>query len=38
MFVFYYFHKGPSVTLTDIETEVINSFNFENLYNFKKGS
>lgn len=32
----YYLHQNPSVILTDIETEVIKSFPFENLYNFKK--
>ena len=32
----YYLHQDPSVILTDIETEVIKSFPFENLYNFKK--
>lgn len=36
IFVIYYFHKDPFVILTDIETEVINSFPFEELYNFKK--
>lgn len=35
IFVIYYFHKDPSVILTDVETEVINSFHFEDLYNFK---
>lgn len=35
IFVIYYFHKDPSVILTDVETEVINSFPFEDLYNFK---
>lgn len=35
-FVIYYFHKDPAVLLTDIETEVIRSFSFEDLYNFKK--
>jgi group I intron endonuclease len=32
----YYFHLDPSVILTDIETEVIKSFPFDSLYNFKK--
>lgn len=32
----YYIHSDPSVILTDIETEVIKSFPFENLYNYKK--
>ena len=36
IFVIYYFHKDPSVILTDVETEVINSFPFEDLFNFKK--
>lgn len=36
IFVIYYFHKNPSVILTDVETEVINIFPFEDLYNFKK--
>lgn len=36
IFVVYYFHTDPSVILTDVETEVINSFPFEELYNFKK--
>ena len=36
IFVIYYFHKYPSVILTDVETEVINSFPFEDLFNFKK--
>ena len=35
-FVIYYLHKDLSVILTDIETEVIKSFPFESLYNFKK--
>ena len=35
-FVIYYWHKDPAVILTDIETEVIKSFPFENLYNYKK--
>lgn len=34
--VIYYFHKDPSVILTDIETEVIKSFAFEKLYNYKR--
>ena len=32
----YYIHLDPLVILTDIETEVIKSFPFEMLYNFKK--
>lgn len=32
----YYIHSDPSVKITDIETEVIKSFPFENLYNYKK--
>lgn len=36
IFVIYYFHKDPLVILTDVETEIINSFPFEDLYNFKK--
>lgn len=32
----YYFHTDPLVKLTDIETEVIKSFPFDSLYNFKK--
>jgi group I intron endonuclease len=32
----YYLHLDPLVILTDIETEVIKSFPFEMLYNFKK--
>ena len=32
----YYFHIDASVILTDIETEVIKSFPFNNLYNYKK--
>ena len=32
----YYFHLDPLVILTDIETEVIKSFPFDSLYNFKK--
>jgi len=35
-FAIYYLHKDPAVILTDIETEVIKSFPFENLYNYKK--
>jgi group I intron endonuclease len=35
-FLIYYYHTDPSVTLTDVETEVIKSFPFEDLYNFKK--
>jgi group I intron endonuclease len=35
-FVIYYYHTDPDVLLTDIETEVIKSFPFEDLYNFKK--
>lgn len=35
-FVIYYFRKDPFVTLTDIETEIIRSFPFEDLYNFKR--
>jgi group I intron endonuclease len=35
-FVIYYYHKDLAVTLTDVETEVIKSFPFEDLYNFKK--
>jgi len=34
-FVKYYWDLDPSVILTDIETEVIKSFSFESLYNFK---
>lgn len=34
--VIYYWHEDSSVILTDIETEVIKSFPFELLYNFKK--
>jgi len=36
VFVIYYYHKDPFVILTDMETEIINSFPFEDLYNFKK--
>ena len=32
----YYFHLDPDVVLTDVETEVIKSFSFYTLYNFKK--
>jgi group I intron endonuclease len=32
----YYFHLDPLVILTDIETEIIKSFPFDSLYNFKK--
>ena len=32
----YYFHLDASVILTDIETEVIKSFPFDTLYNYKK--
>ena len=35
-FVIYYWHRDINVILTDIETEVIKSFPFESLYNFKK--
>ena len=35
-FVIYYFHSDTAVILTDIETEVIKSFPFETLYNYKK--
>jgi group I intron endonuclease len=35
-FVIYYYHTDPAVKLTDIETEVIKSFPFEDLYNFKR--
>jgi len=35
-FLIYYWHLDSSVILTDIETETIKSFLFENLYNFKK--
>jgi len=35
-FIIYYYHTDPVVILTDIETEVIKSFPFEDLYNFKK--
>lgn len=34
--VIYYLHEDPAVILTDIETEVIKSFPFEDLYNYKK--
>jgi group I intron endonuclease len=36
IFIIYYFHKDPLVILTDVETEIIKSFSFEDLYNFKK--
>lgn len=36
IFVIYYWHNDPAVILTDIETEVIKSFCFKDLYNFKK--
>jgi len=36
IFVIYYWHNDPAVILTDIETEVIKSFPFEDLYNYKK--
>jgi group I intron endonuclease len=35
-FVIYYWHEDLNVILTNIETEVIKSFPFESLYNFKK--
>lgn len=35
-FVIYYWYLDPSVIITDIETEVIKSFSFDSLYNFKK--
>src|SRR6266849_800592 len=35
-FVIYYLHSDTTVILTDIETEVIKSFPFENLYNYKR--
>jgi group I intron endonuclease len=35
-FVIYYWDKDPNIKLTDIETEVIKSFPFKELYNFKK--
>lgn len=35
-FVIYFFHKDPDILLTYKETEVIKSFPFEELYNFKK--
>ena len=35
-FGIYYIHNNPAVILTDVETEVIQSFLFKNLYNFKK--
>ena len=36
IFVIYYWHDDSAVILTDIETEVIKSFPFEDLYNHKK--
>jgi len=36
VFVIYYWHEDSAVILTDIETEVIKSFPFEDLYNYKK--
>jgi group I intron endonuclease len=36
IFVIYHFHNNPNTLLTDIETAVIKSFPFENLYNFKR--
>ena len=35
-FVIYYYHEDPAVILTDVETKVIQSFPFEELFNFKK--
>jgi group I intron endonuclease len=35
-FVIYYIHEDPAVILTDIETEVIKSFSFEDLYNYNR--
>jgi group I intron endonuclease len=35
-FVIYYWDNDPFVRLTDMETEVIKSFPFKDLYNFKK--
>jgi hypothetical protein len=35
-FLIFYYHKDPAVLLTEMETEVIKSFPFEDLYNFKK--
>lgn len=35
-FLIYYWHTDPLVILTDIETEIIKSFPFETLYNFKR--
>jgi group I intron endonuclease len=35
-FVIYYLDNDPNIKLTDIETEVIKSFPFKDLYNFKK--
>jgi hypothetical protein len=34
--VIYYFHKDPTVLLTDIETIVISAFPFPSLFNFCK--
>lgn len=36
IFVIYYYHDDPAVTLTEIETTIIKSFPFETLFNFKK--
>lgn len=36
IFVRYFFHEDPAVILTDIETKIIQSFPFENLFNHKK--
>ena len=36
IFVIYYWDVQPSVILTDVETEVIKSFPFKYIYNFKK--
>jgi len=35
-FVIYYWDTDPAIRLTDIETKVIQSFPFKNLYNFKQ--
>jgi hypothetical protein len=35
-FVIYYFYKDPTVILTDIESEIIKSFPFEDFYNYKR--
>ena len=35
-FVVYYFDNDPNIRLTDIETAVIKSFPFKELYNFKR--